>query len=106
MICRPGQVVLYVISILKFVMLFLLSLILYVLGNIIIINMPITFLLTLFISCCSVIFERKLNSNLTFKFTVSGGTIMTIYDFIKKLILGAGVCGFCVWNHAAGAGGK
>jgi hypothetical protein len=68
--------------------------------------MPITFLLTLFISCCSVIFERKLNSNLTFKFTVSGGTIMTIYDFIKKLILGAGVCGFCVWNHAAGAGGK
>lgn len=31
---------------------------------------------------------------------------MTIYNFIKKLILGAGVCGFCVWNHAAGTGGK
>ena len=55
--------------------------------------MPYTFLLTIILSCCSVMWSNNLKGNMSFRFILSGGTIMTIISELQKVSAGAGVCG-------------
>lgn len=44
-------------------------------------------------SCCSVMYSHKMKSELDFRFIISGGTIMTIIENVKGIMVGTGISG-------------
>ena len=58
--------------------------------------MPANTLLGIIFSCCSVLYTTSPKRNFTFRFIFSGGTLLSIIELLKNILVGAGACRLCI----------